>query len=125
MTEEEEKEEIKLTLKASLSSIGSVGSGIARMNSRHLEAFGEEAPELIVIRSEEHKKVVKLVSDKLAPKGRIVLRKDDMEELEIEKDDEIDVLPYEKLTDQVKEAWEDFKDRFRKEDEEEEEEEDK
>jgi hypothetical protein len=118
---EEDNEEVKLSLKASQSSIESVGSGIARMNSEHLEAFGDEIPELVVIRSEEHKKVIKLVSDKLAPKNVIVLRKDDMKELKIEEDGIIDVLPYEKLTDDFKKRWKGFKDRFKKDDEEKEE----
>jgi hypothetical protein len=122
MKKEEEQNVETLRLKASISSIGSVGSGIARMNSKHLEAFGEEVPELIVVRTDEHKKVIKLVSDKLAPKGRIVLRKDDMEELEIDEDSEVDIAPYTKLSDDLRKTWSEFKERFRKDEEEEEEE---
>lgn len=120
-----EKEEIDieaLKLQVYQSSIGSVGSGIARMNSIHLEIFGDDPPQLVLVRSEEKEKTVKLVSDRLAEKGKIILRKDDMVDLNLKDGDEVEILPYTKLSDDLKNKWDHFKERFRKDDEEEEEE---
>lgn len=118
----ENVEEDALTLKVAKSSIKSVGSGIARMNEKHLKEFDGDIPEMIVVKAEEHKKVLKLVSDRFADKGKIVLREDDMEDLDLDAGDEVDIMPYVTLKSEIKEKWDSFKERFKKEEEEEEEE---
>jgi 4-hydroxy-3-methylbut-2-enyl diphosphate reductase IspH len=77
---------------------------------------------MIVVKAEEHKKVLKLVSDRFAEKGKIVLREDDMESLDLEAGDEVDIIPYTTMRSEIKEKWESFKERFKKEEDEEKEE---
>jgi 4-hydroxy-3-methylbut-2-enyl diphosphate reductase IspH len=112
-----------IELKVVQSKIKSVGAGVARINSEHLSELGEEIPELIVVKSEKHKKVVKLVSDRLAPKENVVLREDDIEDLKVEEGDTITILPYSTLSEDMKDLWKRMKDKFKKDEEEEEEEE--
>jgi hypothetical protein len=121
--ENDEQKELAIKLKVVQSKIKSVGAGVGRIHSSHLSELGDEAPELIVVRSEEHKKVVKLVSDRLAPDDGIVLREDDIEDLKVGEGDMVTIEPYSSISDDVKELWKKMKDKFKKKDEEEEEEE--
>ncbi len=106
-------------MKVKKSAISSVGSGVARMHSSHLDVFDEEKEhEMISISSAERSIVAKLVSDRLAPRDVIILREGDMDELKIEEGDEVTIEPYQKMTDEIKGKWNKFVSRFKKEEEE-------
>jgi hypothetical protein len=110
-----------VTLKVHQSAVGSVDSGIARIHTSHLDCFEQDEIEMIELRAGKKHKVVKLVSDRLAKKGYVVLREGDMEDLEVKEDDEIELHLYHTLSEDLKEGWQKFKEKFRrhKEDEEE------
>mgnify|MGYP005872175049 CR=1 FL=1 len=76
-------EEHILKLKVKTSAVSSGESGVARMHSSHLDCFDDEVEhEMVVLKSEENTKVVKLVSDKLAPINTITLREGDQGQME-------------------------------------------
>jgi hypothetical protein len=123
MNEKEPEEADALKLKASMSSIESISSGIARINSTYLDIFEDEPPNLVIVRYNDKQKTIKLVADRLAEMGKIILRKDDMDDIKVKDGEEVDILPYTNLTDDLKKKWKHFKERFSKPDEEVEEEE--
>jgi hypothetical protein len=115
------EEEHFVTLKVQKSAIGSIDSGIARINSTYLKSFDEEDIDMVELRAGKKKKVVRLTSDRLVPRGKVVLREGDMDDLEVENGEEIEIHPYHKLSDELKEKWAKFKDRLRRKDDEEDE----
>ena len=125
MENENDSEEHQVTLKVMGSSIGSVDSGVARINSSHLSSFGEEVPKMVTVSSGKKKKVVNLVSDRLAKKGRVILREQDMKDLKVSEGDEITISPYTSLSEDMKVSWNKFKDKLKKHKEEDEEEDEK
>jgi len=116
-------EEHSVTLKVHKSAVSSVDSGVARIHSSHLDCFEQDEIEMIELRAGKKHKVVKLVSDRLAKKGHVILREGDMEDLEIEDGDEVELHPYHKFSDDLKEGWQKFREKFRRHKEEDEEEE--
>ena len=112
-----------MTLKVQKSAITSIDSGVARINSGHLDVFEKDEIEMIELRAGKKHKVVKLVSDRLADKDHVVLREGDMEDLEIEDGDEVELHPYHTFSEDLKESWQKFKEKFRRHKEEDEEEE--
>ncbi len=125
MENECDSEEHQVTLKVISSSIDSVDSGVARINSSHLSCFGEEVPKMVTISSGKKKNVVNLVSDNLAKKGRVILREQDMKDLKVNEGDEITISPYTTLSEDMKVSWNKFKDKLKKHKEEDEEEDEK
>jgi hypothetical protein len=113
-------EDVVLRLPVRKSRISSVEGGIARIHSSHMDIFEEEEEHRVVLKHEKKDIVVILVSDRLAPKDTITLRGGDMEDLEIEEGDLVEIEPYHKLTDELKETWDKFISRFKRKDEEEE-----
>ena len=111
-----------MILKVQKSAVSSIDSGVARIHSSHLDCFEEDEIEMVKVRAGDEHKVVKLVSDKLAKKGHVILREGDMEDLEVEDGDEVELHPYQKLSEELKEGWQKFREKFRrhKDDEEEE-----
>ncbi|MBN1539545.1 MAG: hypothetical protein JW939_05320 [Candidatus Thermoplasmatota archaeon] len=120
MNETDSDETQHLTLKVVKSAIGSVDSGVARIHASHLDSFENDDMELVELRAGKKQKVVRLVSDRFAKKDHVVLREGDMEDLEVEEEDEVELYPYKKLSEDLKENWQKLRDRFRKKDEEEE-----
>lgn len=117
----ENDEDVVLRLPVRKSKISSVESGIARLHSSHMDVFEEENEgQMVVLRHDKKDLVVKIVSDRLAPKDTITLRSGDMEKLDVREGDTIEVEPYHKLTDELKERWNKFISRFKRKDEEEE-----
>ncbi|MGA1822423.1 MAG: hypothetical protein ACMUIG_07845 [Thermoplasmatota archaeon] len=112
MNDEEDLESI--SLKVVSSSIESVDSGIARIHSSYLDDIDLGENNLVTLRSEDRSVTAKLVSDKLADKGAVVLREGDMKRLQVDDGDMIDMEPYSSVKDDVKVLWEKFKDKFRK-----------
>jgi hypothetical protein len=110
---------IVLKLPVRKSKISSVEGGIARLHSSHMEMFEDDEEHRVVLKHEKKDIVVILVSDNIAPKGVITLRSGDMEDLGIEEGDIVEIEPYHKLTDELKETWEKFISRFKKKEEEE------
>ena len=121
MENECESEEHKVTLKVAKSSIGSVDSGVARMNSSLLSCFGDDHPEMVTVSFGKKTKVLHLVSDRLAKKDRLVLREGDMKDLKVSDGDEVIIEPYTTLSEDMKASWKKFKDRLKKKNEEDEE----
>jgi hypothetical protein len=117
----ENDEEVVLKLPVRKSKISSVEGGIARIHSSHMDVFDEEDEEhMVVLKFGKKDLVVKIVSDRLAPTDTITLRSGDMESLEVKEGDIIEIEPYHKLTDELKEKWDKFISRFKRKDEEEE-----
>jgi hypothetical protein len=86
-----------------------------------MDVFDEEDEEhMVVLKFGKKDLVVKIVSDRLAPTDTITLRSGDMESLEVKEGDIIEIEPYHKLTDELKEKWDKFISRFKRKDEEEE-----
>jgi predicted DNA-binding antitoxin AbrB/MazE fold protein len=112
-----------VTLKVQKSEVKSFDSGIARINSSHMEAFDEDHLKMVELRAGKKHKVVKLVSDRFAKKGHVVLREGDMEDLKINDGDEVQLYPYHKISEDLKNTWKKFQDRFRQHKEEDEKEE--
>ena len=123
MNKSNDKEEHSVTLKVQKSAISSIDSGVARIHRSHLDVFDQDEIEMIELRAGKKHKVVKLVSDKLAKKGHVVLREGDMEDLEIGDGDEVELHPYHTFSEDLKEGWQKFKEKFRRHKEEDEEEE--
>jgi hypothetical protein len=121
LKEQKDESEHFVTLKVQKSAIGSIDSGIARINSTYLKSFEKEEIGMVELRAGKKKKVVRLSSDRLVPRGKVVLREGDIEDLEVDEGDEIEIHPYHKLTDDLKEKWEKFKNRLKKKKDEEEE----
>ncbi|MGA1792445.1 MAG: hypothetical protein ACMUHM_00685 [Thermoplasmatota archaeon] len=119
--EQEKDEEVIISLPVKKSSISSVDGGIARLHTSHMDMFEDEESHMVIVRYGKKDKVVRLVSDRFAPKNVIILRQGDMEDLEVDEGDAVDIEPYHKLKDELKETWEKFASRFRKKDEDEEE----
>lgn len=114
-------EHIVLRLPVRKSKIFSIESGIARIHSSHMDMFEDEEEHRVVLKHEKKDIVVILLSDRLAPKDTITLRAGDMEDLEIHEGDVVEIEPYHKLTDELKETWDRFISRFKRKGEEEEE----
>ncbi len=113
-------EDVVLRLPVRKSRISSVEGGIARIHSSHMDIFEDDEEHRVVLKHEKKDIVVVLVSDRLAPKDTITLRGGDMEDLKIEEGDLVEIEPYHKLTDELKETWDKFISRFKRNDEEEE-----
>ena len=122
MENECNSEEHEVTLKVMRSSIGSIDSGVARINSSHLSCFGDEIPKMVTLSFGKKKKVVNLVSDKLVKKGTVVLREGDMKDLKVDEGDEITISPYSTLSEDMKDTWKKFKEKIRRHKDEDEEE---
>ncbi|MEA3559226.1 MAG: hypothetical protein U9R75_08245 [Candidatus Thermoplasmatota archaeon] len=120
--EKNEEEGLAITLKVKQSKISSVGSGVARMHSSHLDCFEETDHDMVVIKKEGRSIVVKLVSDRLAQQNVLIMREGDMEDLKVKEGDEVTIEPYHKITKEIKERWDKFISRFKKNEEEENEE---
>lgn len=110
--EENETEEQFVTLKVAASAISSIDSGVARIHESYLNDFEEGEMDLVELRANEKKKVVKLVADKLAKKNVVVLREGDMEFLEVKEDDDVEIHPYHTLGEDLKASWKKFRDRL-------------
>jgi hypothetical protein len=117
---ENQDEEHFATLKVQKSAVGSVDSGVARIHKSHLDCFEQDEIEMVELRAGKKHKVVKLVSDRLATKNRVILREGDMEDLEVDEGDEVELHPYHKLSEDLKESWKKFRNKFRHKEEEEE-----
>lgn len=115
---ENEEEGIKVSMPVRKSSISSVEGGIARIHTSHMDMFEDDEHPMGVISHEKKSIVVKIVSDRLAPKGHITLRSGDIEELDVDEGEEVTLEPYSKLTDELKSSWKKFTSRFKKEEEE-------
>jgi len=120
--EHEKDEDVIISLPVKKSRISSVDGGIARLHSSHMEMFEEDESHMVVVRYGKKDKVVHLVSDRFAEKNVIILRPGDMEDLEVDEGDMVDIEPYHKLKDELKETWQKFASRFKRKDEDEEEE---
>ena len=117
----ENDEEVVLKLPVRKSKIFSVEGGIARIHSSHMDVFDEDDEDhMVVLKHGTKDLVVRIVSDRLAPKETITLRSGDMEHLEVKEGDIVEVGPYHKLTDELKDKWEKFISRFKRKDEEDE-----
>jgi len=112
-----EDEDNSVILKVHLSKVDSFDSGIARIHSSHMNDFEEEELEMVELRAGKKNKVVKLVSDRFARKGHVVLREGDMEDLEIKDGDEVELHPYHTFSKDLKESWKKFRERLRHHDE--------
>lgn len=113
-------EDVVLRLPVRKSKISSVEGGIARVHSSHMDIFEDDEEHRVVLKHGKKDIVVILVSDRLAPKDSITLRSGDMEDLDIDEGEMIDIEPYHKLTDELKETWNKFIAKFKRKDEEEE-----
>jgi hypothetical protein len=120
-----ENEDHSVTLKVHKSGISSIDSGVARIHSSYMDVFDQDELEMIEIRAGKKHKVVKLVSDRLAKKNYVILREGDMEDLEIEDGDEVELHPYQTFSEDLKEGWQKFKEKFRRHKDEDDEEEEK
>lgn len=120
-----ENDDNSVTLKVHQSKVDSFDSGIARIHSSHMDSFEGDELEMVELRAGKKHKVVKLVSDRFAKKGRVVLREGDMKDLGIKNGDEVELRPYHTFSEDLKESWKKFQDRFRHHDEKDEEEEGK
>ena len=125
MEEIHEDESNSVILKVHLSKVDSFDSGIARINSSHMDDFEKDEIEMVELKAGNKQKVVKLVSDRFAKIGHVVLREGDMEDLEIKDGDDVEIRPYHSFSEDLKESWKKFKDRFRDHDENDKEEEGK
>ncbi|MFO8051605.1 MAG: hypothetical protein R6V01_07905 [Thermoplasmatota archaeon] len=123
MKAKNEDEDNSVTLKVHQSKINSFDSGIARIHSSHMDGLEGDELEMVELRAGKNNKVVKLVSDRFAKKGLVVLRDGDMEDLGIKDGDEVELHPYHTLSEDLKESWKKFQDRFKPHDEKDEEEE--
>jgi len=107
------EDEFEIELKVKKSAIRSVEGGIARINSKYLKDCEEEL-RMVVVATEKKNKVLKLVDDRLAPDGTIVLREGDMDDLKLEEGDMVRITPYKKLGAEIKGSWKKLKSRFKK-----------
>jgi len=119
--EPEKAEDVIISLPVKKSRIASVDGGIARLHSSHMDMFEEDESNMVVVRYGKKDKVVRLVSDRFAPRNVIILRPGDMEDLDVNEGEMVDIEPYHKLKDELKETWHKFASRFKKKDEDEEE----
>ncbi len=110
--------EFNIELSVKVSSIHSVETGIARIHSSYLEDMGDDI-KMVVITFGEKDIVARLVSDRLAPKGVVILRSGDMESLKVKEGEMVTLTPYKKLTEGLKARWMKFKTRFKKDENEE------
>ncbi|MGA1848345.1 MAG: hypothetical protein ACMUHB_03300 [Thermoplasmatota archaeon] len=119
----EKKNEDAINLRVVESKISGIDSGIARVNESYMKDLDKDEKNLVMVKSGEKEISVRLVSDSRAPKGSVVLRRADMDDLLVAEGDPVDLLPYSTLKEEMKDMWEKLKARFRKEEEEEEKEE--
>ncbi len=110
--------EFNIELSVKVSSIHSVETGIARIHSSYLEDMGDDI-KMVVITFGEKDIVARLVSDRLAPRGVVILRSGDMESLKVKEGEMVTLTPYKKLTEGLKARWMKFKTRFKKDENEE------
>ncbi|MCK5774073.1 MAG: hypothetical protein KAH57_09835 [Thermoplasmata archaeon] len=114
MAENEEVDvEFNIELNVKVSSIHSVETGIARINSSYLEDMGDDI-KMVVITFGEKDIVAKLVADRLAPEGVVILRSGDVDSLKVKAGEAVTLTPYKKLTEGLKARWMKFKARFKK-----------
>lgn len=111
---DENEEELIISLPVRKSAISSVESGIARLNSSHMEMFEAVEEPMALISGEKKSIVVRIVSDRLAPEGVITLRNKDMETLDVEEGDMVDISPYSKLSDELTVSWKKFISKFKR-----------
>ncbi|MGA1819421.1 MAG: hypothetical protein ACMUHU_00265 [Thermoplasmatota archaeon] len=119
--EKERDEDVIISLPVKKSRISSVDAGIARLHTSHMDMFEDDGSHMVVVRYGKKDKVVRLVSDRLAPKNVIILRQGDMEDLDVDEGDTVDIEPFHKLKDELKDTWKKFASRFRKKNEDQEE----
>ena len=117
----EEDMELSIELSVRKSALSPVGTGIGRINSSYLEDMDDEAIKMISVSCGKRKIAVKLVTDRLAEKGFIILREGDMKALGAKEGDLVVVSPYKALTEDMKESWKKFLLRFKREGDEDEE----
>ena len=90
MNKEPEKENV-VKLRVKMSPIS--GSGIARVNRKVLKMgdFVEGKP--LSVENGDRTRVMRLVADEIMDKGKISLRKKDMEKLKVKEGDEVSLVP--------------------------------
>ena len=120
MDNEYEEAEFEIKVKAKMSAISSVDSGVARIHESYVKDIDEDDIKTVMLRKDDRKVAVKLVSDSRAPKNVVTLRKGDMDKLGIEDGEEIVITPYTSLSDDIKGKWKQFKEKLKKDEEEEE-----
>jgi hypothetical protein len=108
----EEQEEHFVTLKVATSAIKSMDSGMARIHESYMKDFENNEIELVELRAGKKKKVVKLVSDRLARKKIVILREGDMKDLNVNDGDEVEIHPYHTMGEGMKASWNRFLERF-------------
>ena len=108
---ENEKEEIKLELKAKTSKIKGQ-PGVVRIHEAHIEDVdfnkGDNI-ELCIPGREGKGIIVKVVSDRYILKGFASIRKGDMNKLKIDDNDPIILKSYKKYSESIKEGYEKLK----------------
>jgi hypothetical protein len=112
--DKENDEEVVIKLPVHKSAISSVDKGIARLHSSHMDMFEEDEDHMVTVTNEKKKIVVKLVSDRFARKDMIIMRSGDMEDLDVKEGDIVNIEPYHKMTDELKESWSKFVKKFKR-----------
>lgn len=105
MKDKTDEEGIKLRVKMSPIS----GSGIARVNSRVLDNEGYIEGKPHIIQKGEKKRVVRLVADDIMEKGKISLRRKDLQKIGAGEGEEIILLPSMKVGDRLQRGLDFFK----------------
>ena len=116
-----EDSEFSIELKVKKSALSSIGSGIGRINSSYLEGINKDEFKMVSLERGKKKIAVKLVSDKLADEGCIILREGDMDSLKANEGDLVEITPFKTLGEDFKMTWEKFINKFKKDEKEEEE----
>lgn len=113
MKPKKNEEENYVTLKVARSAITSMESGIARIHDSHMKGFNENEMEQVELRAGKKKKVVKLVSDRMAKKNTVILRNGDMDDLKVNEGSDIELHPHHTMREDMKASWKSFTERLR------------
>lgn len=105
--EDEEENVVKLRVKMSPIS----GSGIARVNRRVLKMGDFQEGKPLSVEKDDRKRVMRLVADEIMDKGKISIRKKDMEKLKVREGDEVSLVPVKGIGDMLNKRLKLFKGR--------------
>jgi hypothetical protein len=89
MGDESKEEGIELIVRRSPIS----GAGIARVHRSITDDSDFEEGKVVLVKSEDHSRVLRLVSDNMMMKGRISLREKDMARLKVKEGERVRLLP--------------------------------
>ena len=109
MREENKGEKVGIELMVRKSPIS--GSGIARVHITILDLPEFTEGKVALFQNGNHRKVLRLVGDRMMTKGRVSLRKKDMDSLKVREGGKVTLLPVVNIGDRIKDRFKLFRSR--------------